>query len=259
LNSKEIISSGLLELYTSGIASEAEKKQVEAWINQFPEVATELKNIELSLECYAIANAILPHSDVKQKLLLKMDAGATASVKTIAAKPVSLNFWKWVAAASVVLLIGSTILSFTLYNKFKTAQNKLKATEEQLTAATQQSENLRQDIGVVQNKYSLPVALKGMPQMPDAVAKIFWLTNTGEVMIDASNLPDVPIGMQYQFWAIVDGQPIDGGLIITNDKGKKIHLQKMKTFGKAEAFAISLEKEGGNPIPTKVVSLGKTI
>jgi hypothetical protein len=33
-------------------------------------------------------------------------------------------------------------------------------------------------------------------------------------------------------------------------------MQKMKSFGKAEAFAISLEKEGGNPTPTKVVSKG---
>jgi anti-sigma-K factor RskA len=34
-------------------------------------------------------------------------------------------------------------------------------------------------------------------------------------------------------------------------------MQKMKSFGRAEFFAISLEKEGGNPTPTKVVSMGK--
>jgi anti-sigma-K factor RskA len=33
----------------------------------------------------------------------------------------------------------------------------------------------------------------------------------------------------------------------------------MKSFGKAQAFAISLEKAGGNPTPTTVVSLGKII
>jgi len=27
-------------------------------------------------------------------------------------------------------------------------------------------------------------------------------------------------------------------------------IQKMKSFGKAEAFAITLEKEGGSPTPT---------
>jgi anti-sigma-K factor RskA len=110
---------------------------------------------------------------------------------------------------------------------------------------------------VVHSPYSMPVALKGQEVMPDATAKIFWMQNTKEVMVDASNLPDAPSGMQYQFWAIVDGKAVDGGMIITNDKGKKFRMQKMKSFGRAEFFAISLEKEGGSPVPTKVVSMGK--
>jgi len=36
-------------------------------------------------------------------------------------------------------------------------------------------------------------------------------------------------------------------------------MQKMKSFGKAQAFAISLEKAGGNSVPTLVVSVGKII
>ena len=48
-------------------------------------------------------------------------------------------------------------------------------------------------------------------------------------------------------------------MIITNDNGTKYRIQKMKSFGKAQAFAISLEKEGGNTTPTTVVSMGKII
>ena len=72
------------------------------------------------------------------------------------------------------------------------------------------------------------------------------MKNTGEVFIDPSNLPDVPKGMQYQLWAIVDGKPVDGGLIKSDNKS---HIQKMKSFGRAEAFAVTLETEGGNPTP----------
>jgi anti-sigma-K factor RskA len=117
--------------------------------------------------------------------------------------------------------------------------------------------DMTDDMRWVHSPYSKPVALKGMEEMPDATAKIFWMENTGDVMIDASNLPDAPKGMQYQFWGIVDGTPVNGGMIITNDKGQKFRMQKMKSFGKAQAFAISLEKEGGNPTPTHVVSMGK--
>ena len=75
------------------------------------------------------------------------------------------------------------------------------------------------------------------------------MKNTGEVYIDPSNLPEAPSGKQYQLWAIVDGKPVDGGLIISTKKGDKYQIQKMKTFGKAEAFAVTLETTGGNPTP----------
>ena len=61
-------------------------------------------------------------------------------------------------------------------------------------------------------------------------------------------MPAAPTGKQYQLWAIVDGSPVDAGMI-TTDKGS-YSIQKMKSFGKADAFAITLEKTGGSPTPT---------
>jgi anti-sigma-K factor RskA len=245
-------------MYASGLTTNAETLQVQAWLLQYPALAEELKSIEQGLESFALANAVEPGADVKTKLFAQINATATAVV-TEPAKVISIkkNYWKLAAAATAALLIGSTALTFNYYNKYSVAQTKLKETTEQLAAASQQVKDLNDDLEPVRNKYSKAVSLNGMPQMPDASAKIFWLTNNGDVMIDASNLPDAPAGKQYQFWAIVDGKPVDGGLIVTKDKGKKLRMQKMKTFGRAEAFAISLEKEGGNPTPTVVVSMGK--
>jgi anti-sigma-K factor RskA len=86
------------------------------------------------------------------------------------------------------------------------------------------------------------------------------MKNTGEVYIDPSNLPKAPAGKQYQFWAIVDGVPVSGGMIKTDLEinGKKVHIQRMKSFGQAQAFAVSLEDAGPEkPAPSKVVVLGK--
>ena len=101
------------------------------------------------------------------------------------------------------------------------------------------------------NKYSQPVSLDGLPAAPEAAAKIFWMKNTGEVYIDASNLPEAPAGMQYQVWGIVDGKPVDGGMIITTKNEDKFRIHKMKSFGnlKVQAFAVTLETTGGNPTP----------
>jgi anti-sigma-K factor RskA len=101
---------------------------------------------------------------------------------------------------------------------------------------------------VMTDRHALPVVLNGTPKSPEALAKLFWMKNTGQVYIDPSNLPAVPAGKQYQLWAIVDGKPEDAGMI-TTEKGI-YHIQKMKSFGKVDAFAITLEKTGGSPTPT---------
>ncbi len=256
---QDIISSGLLELYAANLTSATESEQVQALIKQYPEVAAELKAIEQDMEGYAQNKAVAPGKKVKERIFAEINISGNRDVNNLSSAkiiPVK-NYWKWVAAASVALLMGSAIMNMVYYGKYTAANNNLKETQQLLAQEQQKSNEIKNDLAVVQNPYSVPVCLKGTEAAPNATAKIFWMTNTGEVMVDASNLPDAPAGKQYQFWAIVGGVPVDGGLIITNDKGLKFRMQKMKTFGKAQAFAISLEKTGGNPTPTAVVSMGK--
>jgi len=247
----EIISSGIIELYALGLASPEERKQVEEWLIQYPVLKAELNDIELGLEGYAQANSIQPVAGTKEKLFaaishtdLNNDDAGTA--KVIGISPA----WKWVAAASIILLIGSGILNAVYYNKYLESNTAYQESNKELLASREALNEIDQEMSVVKNKYSLPVALNGLEAAPEAAAKIFWMKNTGEVYIDPSNLPVPPKGKQYQLWAIVDGKPVDGGMIsISTAKGNKYSIQKMKTFGKAEAFAVTLEKEGGNPTP----------
>ena len=154
-----------------------------------------------------------------------------------------------VAAAAVFLLIGSIALNVVTYNKFSKADQNLLALRQTFDSIQEKNIVMSADMDIMQSKYSMPVALKGLEAAPDAAAKIFWMQNTGEVFIDPSNLPDAPEGKQYQLWGIVDGKPVDGGMILTSKKGDKYRIQKMKTFGKVEAFAVTLEPEKGNPTP----------
>ncbi len=261
MEEQNIISSGILELYALGLANATEIQQVEKLLQENSSAAAELNAIQNGLEVYAKLNAVTPANGIKEKIFLKINGNRSLSRTNPDGYNASVvpftNYWKIAAAAAIALLIGSAVLNVNYYKKYDTAKTELQKSQEQLAQVQQQSNEIKNDLDIVQNRYCVPVALQGQPSLPDAAAKIFWMKNTGDVMIDASNLPDAPAGKQYQFWAIVDGVPVDGGLIITNDKGKKFRMQKMKAFGKAQAFAISLEKEGGNPTPTAVVSMGK--
>lgn len=253
---KEIISSGLLELYASGLSSQEEKLQVEQWIAKYPEVAAEVDAITAVLESYVHAHAITPGDDVKQRIIEKINFGQKGKVipfvstGTGGAVVKQVNpFWKIAAAASVILLAGSIALNIITYNKYKETGNNLVAMQQRLGEVEEKGKLMEADMNVVQSKYSVPVSLNGLEAAPDAVAKIFWMKNTGEVFIDPSNLPETPAGKQYQLWAIVDGKPVDAGMIVDSKQGDKYRIQKMKSFGKAEAFAVTLEDDKGNPTP----------
>jgi anti-sigma-K factor RskA len=254
LNVSEIISSGLLELYVLGKTTEQETAQVLAWKQQYAEVAEELFAIELSLEQFDVANAIKPSNAAKQNIFaaIKAEGGfeANASNKiahTTEAKVVKFNYWKYAAAAAIALLVGSTIFNISTQNKLK---DRLAKAETELTNQKQLIASLNEEIEGVANNSSQQIVLKGTPSSPTSTAKIFWVRNTGEVLVEASGLPAAPQGMQYQLWAIVDGKPADAGMIEIDNKGRKYNFQKMKSFGKAQAFAITLEKAGGSPTPT---------
>ncbi len=254
MEAKDIISSGILELHATGLCTRVESEQVYAWAAAFPEVRAELDAIESTMETYAMLHAIEPGKHVRETVLLKAQRvdinesnNGRAPARVVAISP----FWKYAAAASIVLLIGSAILNYVYYNKYEQAQASYEQGQKELMVVNDRLSSLDEDMSVVRNKYSQPVSLEGLPAAPDAAAKVFWMKNTGEVYIDPSNLPDAPAGKQYQLWGIVDGKPVDGGMIITTDKANKYQIQKMKSFGnvKVQAFAVTLETAGGNPTP----------
>lgn len=258
MEKQEIISSGLLEMYVIGAASSEEVAQVEQLRFQYPEINEEILNIENAFEAYAFANAVTPAPSLKNQIFSTLNFNKEPVSIAPSAKVVSMSPLRNIAAAAaVLLLIGSSVLNFFYYNKYKDVNNKYAESQEQIASLNQHLTEVDKDMSIVQSKYSEPISLKGQEAAPDAGAKIFWMKNTGEVYVDPTHMPIAPAGKQYQLWAFVDGKPVDAGMITSKD-GKIYKIQKMKTFGKAQAFAITLETEGGNPEPKgSVYVLGK--
>ena len=267
MNKTEFISSGVLELYATGTASSEDKKMVEDYLTKYPELKDELVQIEMALENYAFSYSEKPSDSVKKYLYdhLKFNAdtpdtndrkGGEVPVikmknKSIEDHSGALNNgfnYKWLIAASLVLLFGSILFSYSFYNKYQDTKANLAVAQEKLNQQKQSNDELSSDINVMTDRNVLPVVMNGTPKMPGALAKLFWMKTTGEVYIDPSNLPDAPGDKQYQLWAIVDGKPVDAGMI-SKEKGK-YRIQKMKSFGSVEAFAITMEKTGGSLTPT---------
>jgi hypothetical protein len=257
LNKNEIISSGLLELYVLGKTTEEENTQILAWKKEYPEVADEIMAIENNLELFDIANAIKPSDKAKENLFKSIKFSNTAQNEDITqvdsvsyrkeTPVVGMNIWKYFAAASVALLIGSSIFYYT---KYQSLNNELTKATSELSKKDAEIAKLNNNLEVPLNTFSQAVVLKGTPTSPTSTAKIFWVRNSGDVYVEPSGLPEAPSGFQYQLWAIIDKKPVDAGMIDMKKSGQKYNIQKMKSFGKVEAFAITLERSGGSPTPT---------
>ena len=268
-----IISSGDLELYILGMLPEEEANKIAQLAILFPEIQAELDRITESLQELGSVTAAVPSASVKDSLMGKLSAlkqeeqkvipfGTTitklANDENLRAEPfvvakLKKTYPPWLLAASVIGLILSLSVMVYFVSQNKQSQSALASLRQETDTlrnniTTQQKQILAysQTMQMMHDDDYKKINLTSVPGKPQAMAQVFWNTKTHDVYVADVSLPQTPSDKQYQLWAIVDGKPVDAGML----SDAKNLAQKMKVFEKAEAFAITLEKKGGNPAPT---------
>jgi anti-sigma-K factor RskA len=265
------IQSGIIESYVLGLASAEEAAELENLQFQFPEIQQAISEFSASLEQQTFENAITPPSDVKVKIMAAMkdeikaapvislprDAATNADVSV---KPLRLS--RMLAAASVILFIASACLNFYLYNRYSQKNEAYQAllTERSTLQANNQIyqthlQQWQKAAEVMSDPAMAVIKMPGTPGKEQNLATVYWNTKNKEVYVMPNKLPQPARGKQFQLWALVDGKPVNAGVLGTDCKG----VCKMKNIPKAQAFAITLENEGGSPTPTmqEMYVLGK--
>ncbi|MCE3278157.1 MAG: anti-sigma factor [Bacteroidetes bacterium] len=257
---KEFISSGVLESYVLGTASAEEIRQVIEMEKLYPELKAEIEAIEESMMRYAEAD-VIPSDKLKEKIEgrvfeKKQVPKKQATVVNIRSlNTSSIKYLRFAVAASVGLLIGVSYFTYTLYEKINKAQFELSSLRaenavlaEEIGIQQMELYDNRTQLSIIQQPETKVVSLAGVSSAPDASAKLLWNPEEKKLYINAASLPMPPEGKQYQLWAIVNGKPVDAG-VFTMPHGDFV-MQKMKVITEAEAFAVTLEKEGGSESPT---------
>ena len=243
MNTQEYISSGIIESCVLGLASEEERSEFEQLCKQYPEIVQARTVFELLLEKQAIENVVQPPPELKQQIF---DTIRSGNVIKIPAAPVvsKINWLKYAVAACLLLLAGSLYWNISLYNKNNTLQRDVENSLAKLGEIQNDARILQQ------NPHIKMASMKGMDVSPQSYATVYWDTTSHDVYLLLNNLPVPASGKQYQLWALLDGKPIDIGMI-DNDYFIKENrlLVHAKNVQNAQAFAITLEKKGGNPTP----------
>jgi len=266
---KEYIESGILEAYVLGSLTEKERAEVEANLSLYPELAKEINAIEDAMQLFAEANAQEPPAFMQQKIwnAIQEQSGkdATGGAKIIPLNSIDrANNLSWQRAAVLIALVGSMIVNFIFWSQKNTLQQQELALQANMDTLKQQQQTLALQIqhynklnDMTADTTMQTVVMQSMVKGHPMAATVYWSKNTGDAYLAVQKLPAPPAGMQYQMWVIQDGKPVSMG-VLPNTIVDNSNMQKLAMNVKVgQAFAISLEKAGGNPTPTAVYVLGK--
>ncbi len=251
MNIKEFIeTSGMLEAYATGTLNEQEMQGIQCLAQTYPEIQTELQKLQKSLEKYVFLHERTPPPLLKEKLFAQMtfdDEPADEELITDELPKGKQLFPTWgvVSVAASVLLIAAVGWLFTQNNSLKNTNDTLAKKVETIEANNMKNANLLAAYGNPENKI---ITLKGLEKAKEGSVTIFWNQANNQVALRVNNLPQPAADEQYQLWTIVDGNPVDMG-VLDNDFQEKLLAMKA-VRGKPVAFAITLEKAGGSPTPT---------
>jgi anti-sigma-K factor RskA len=256
VNVNEVISSGLLESYVLGTTSADETAMISDLCNKHPELIKEIEWIEEALIHYASKNATPLNTKLKESLQAKLGFSKQAEAgNIIPLKPAAprLQAYKFGIAASVLLLIGSGLYILSLHQKLEKLHGELAELNttkrflvDELKVQQTSLATINQQFQIVSDPNIKTIALSGMNSLLNKKALVYWNSETNEVYFNASSLP-APANKQYQLWAIVNGNPVNAGVI---DLQNSSAFQKMNLIKGAGAFAVTIENIGGSATPS---------
>lgn len=269
---KEYISSGILESYVLGETSPQETQEVNCLSSIYPEIKEALIELQISIEKVADKNALNPPGDLKEKVLSNLfkeidkdqhneviEHDFTSEKTTDKADQSKSNSWKLIAAAFIVLFLISTTVFLNVNSTKTELANKVEDLESNIREQEKRADQVNNEyIASLDQKNSLlsflsdtntrRVALNGTDLSRSSLVNVYWNEFNKRIVLKVENLPSTPTTKQYQLWAIVDGKPKDMG-VLPKDQMHSSFIEVSETTGKAAAFAITLEDDGGKPEP----------
>ena len=274
MNIKEYIESGILEAYVLGALTELERAQVDADIALYPELADEVEAIEMAMQLHANTTSVTPPAFMQEKIWNAIQAQQPAANNAIEQKPASKVVvfdppvatvrpaWQRAAVwAAVLVSVITNLVLLSQRNQIRTQNTELASRIDKLESKDSQMlakvESYDKGMNMIADTGMKTIVMRSAKPGHEMTGMVFWSKGKGDTYLAIHNMPMPPKGMQYQLWVIQDGKPVSMGMVgsdLVANAGKMFKVPMLVKGG--QAFAISLEKEGGNPTPTEVMVVG---
>ena len=255
MNIEEYIASGILEAYVVGEVTAEERREVEKYLREYPELQAELDRVEEAQQQLLLRAAIAPRPAVKEKLFSALNTSPgmkEVPVVSIDSLKQKLDAWRWAAAASITIAAVALYFAVSYHERWRSSELSLNELLAQNQQVAEDYNRVNQRLDKIESAFNLMsdpafrrVVMKGTPNAPEALASVYWSEASHAVYLNIQNLKALSQDKQYQLWAIVDGKPVDAGVFDVDLAG----LIKMKDITGASAFAVTIEPKGGSVSP----------
>lgn len=251
-NLKEIKESGLIEDYVFGNPTDQQVKDINSYIEQYPELKQYIHQLEDLTAQMAAENAIEPPPAWKENIIKQAtsDHGTLHSTTQEKAKLSQPMSWPKIVAASI---IGGILVGTLMYNKVNRLEQKLEDSTQQyaqLVMDCQQEKeiyaNNQQMIDYLQDQHTQLVVLRHDDSDKQNHISIYWNDQQKKAIASIKHLDPLPPNQTYQLWADVAGEMISVALLASDNQT----FMDIKHLDNISSLNITIEPKGGSDHPT---------
>ncbi len=250
LTIENIRESGLLELYVLGDLGLHEKSEIETALLKYPELKTDLLEIEKAFFAYGSAHSIKAPQSVLDKVLDQTKNTAKPTNTTVTKTPPEVESSKGLSTLMKIGFWGLLATTLMLFFTQKSAQSKFdndfatyKETCDRVNNDLKEKVALYKELSKIDNKI---IEVQATEKYPDT--KMIFNTNeaTKRNFIQFKFLPELKSNQSYQLWSLKpDSDPIP--LTVFEDISELLEVAFEEG---TNAYAITIEPKGGQDAPT---------
>jgi len=224
----QIRESGILEQYVLGKLNQDEADNLRTYLLAYPELKSDIREIESALFHYADAYKITPPSGILQNIKKQ------------------LNFDKILTPLLLALAVGLSLFLFINKNKLqKTLEEKnalIKECEENNRENTLQLATLEH----LNNPETQVVNIEATPNYPETQIVIYVNDSNKKNILYLNNLPQLAANESFQLWSLgAEGAPKPMDVFDSLDS----KFLNSGYIDATAAYAITIEKKGGSESP----------
>jgi anti-sigma-K factor RskA len=168
----------------------------------------------------------------------------------IAEEPYRPGFWEglwpvWLTVGGV----GALALIMFLFVSNLSLRHRINGLEIEMSRINEQTAREREIAVFLENPDVSVVNLVGLKPGLKSRGRMLWDRRQNKALFYGIDLPLVPPGKTYQLWAIADSTPISMGIFKVDESGDTV-MRMESVPASVQRFAVTLEPDGGVPLPT---------